>query len=313
MGTSTSEVYIGIDVSKTELDVAIWDSTRYYQFSNDEKGIKALINRIKGLSPTLIVLEASGGLEMAIVMAMVEKGLPAVIINPKRIRDFARSIGQLAKTDKIDAQVLAHFAKAVKPELRPLKTQEEAHLKALMTRRRQIITLLTAEKNRFYTTHPELKQHVLEHIEWLKQELNDLDKTIRQFINELPAWKEKEAILRSVPGVGPVTAATLLAELPELGLFNRQKMAALVGVAPINKDSGRKRGKRRVFGGRAAVRRVLYMAALSASKCNPVIKPYYESLLERGKEKKVALTACMRKLLSILNAMARDQQAWQVN
>ena len=230
MGTSTSEVYIGIDVSKTELDVAIWNSTLYYQFSNDAKGINALINRIKRLSPTLIVLEASGGLEMAIVMAMVEKGLPAVIINPKRIRDFARSIGQLAKTDKIDAQVLAHFAKAVKPELRPLKTQEEAHLKALMTRRRQINVMITAEKNRFYTTHPELKQHVFEHIEWLKQELNVLDKAIREFIDELPAWKEKEAILRSVPGVGPVTAATLLAELPELGLFNRQKMAALVGV-----------------------------------------------------------------------------------
>jgi len=201
METRTGEVYIGIDVSKTELDVAVWNTTKYYQFSNDAKGIKALLGKVTQLSPTLIVLEASGGLEMAIVQAMVEAGLPAVIINPKRIRDFARSIGQLAKTDKIDAQVLAHFAKAVKPELRPLKTQEEAHLKALMTRRRQINVMITAEKNRFYTTHPELKQNVFEHIEWLKKELNELDSAIRQFIDELPAWKEKETILRSVPGI----------------------------------------------------------------------------------------------------------------
>jgi transposase len=305
------EYFVGIDVSKAILDVAIWESEVYWQFGNEAEGWQELIKRLKILSPKLVVIEASGGLEQPVVAELYADGLPVAVVNPTRVRNFARSTGQLAKTDKLDAKVIAHFAQAVQPKVRPLRTADEAHLNALVTRRRQVITMLTAEKNRKTTTHSTLQEHVQQHIDWLQAELKELEKEIRLFIQQCPAWKEKEALLLSVPGVGPVTASTLLAELPELGTRNRQQIAALVGVAPLNHDSGKKRGKRRVFGGRASVRRTLYMATLVATKFNPVIRTFYERLLARGKEKKVALTACMRKLLVILNAMIRTNQAWR--
>jgi transposase len=256
------------------------------------------------------VVEASGGIEQPIVAELYLEKLPIAIVNPTRVRNFARSTGQLAKTDKLDARLIAHFAQAVRPKVRPLRTAEQEHLNALVTRRRQVVQILTAEKNRRSTSHSTLRKRLQQHIEWLNAELVALDEDIEQYIQESPSWRKKAALLRSVPGVGPVTASTLLAELPELGTRNRQQIAALVGVTPLNKDSGKMRGKRRVFGGRAPVRRALYMAALVATRVNPVIRSFYEHLLAQGKEKKVALTACMRKLLVILNSMIRNQQTW---
>lgn len=305
------EVFIGIDVGMAHLEVAVWDRETHWRVSNDGDGIEKLIPRLQPLSPTLIVVEATGGLELAVVAAMVTAKLPVAVVNPTRVRQFARSTGQWAKTDRIDARNLAHFAQAVRPRVRALRSEEEEHLAALVTRRRQVVVMLTAEKNRCISTRPQVRQRLEAHIEWLEEELSSLDEEIERFIDGNPLWEEKDSLLRSVPGVGPVTAATLLAELPELGTLNRQKIAALVGVAPVNKDSGKKRGKRRIFAGRASVRRALYMAALNASRFNPVIKSFYQRLLGRGKDKKVALTACMRKLLVILNSMVRDQEPWQ--
>jgi transposase len=235
-----------------------------------------------------------------------------VITNPRRVRAFARSTGRLAKTDKLDAKVLAHFGFAIRPEPRALPGEDEERLTGLLTRRRQILNMLTVEKNRLQTVCTEMQADIIEHILWLEAKLAKLDETIGEFIENAPEWKEKDAILQSVPGVGSVTSCTLLAMLPELGKLNRQQIAALVGVAPVNKDSGRRQAKRRVYGGRAAVRSVLYMATLSARKFNPIIREFYERLINQGKEKKVALTACMRKLLVILNAMMRTNQSWQL-
>jgi transposase len=304
-------VFIGIDVGKAYLEVAVWDADLSWQVSNDGDGIEKLVARLRGLSPTLIVVEATGGLELPVVADLALAKLPLAVVNPSRVRQFARSTGRLAKTDKLDAQVLAHFAQAVQPRTRPLRTEEEEHLAALVTRRRQLVAMVIAEKNRRISTRPQLLQRLEKHIQWLEEELKSLEEEIARFIDGNPLWEEKNAVLRSAPGVGPVTVSTLLADLPELGTLNRQKIAALVGVAPVNKDSGKKRGKRRVFGGRPAVRRTLYMATLSAIRFNPVIRSFYERLLRRGKEKKVALTACMRKLLVILNAMVRDNRQWQ--
>jgi len=312
MTDTETGAFIGIDVGKMYLDIAVWDSEIYWRVSNDGAGIEKLINRLQKLSPVLIVVEATGGLELPVVTALALAALPVAVVNPTRVRDFARSTGQLAKTDKLDARVLAHFAQAVRPQVRPLRSEEQEYLAALVTRRRQVVQMLTAEKNRKSSARPQIRKRVQKHIDWLTEELRALDEDIAKFIHSHPLWREKEALLRSVPGVGPVTACTILAELPELGTLNRQKIAALVGVAPLNKDSGRKRGKRRVFGGRASVRRTLYMATLTATKFNPVIKSFYENLLRRGKEKKVALTACMRKLLIILNSILRHQRPWQV-
>jgi transposase len=305
------EVFIGIDVGMAHLEVAVWDSKAHWRVSNDGDGIEKLIPRLQALSPTLIVVEATGGLELPVVASMAAAKLPVAVVNPTRVRQFARSTGQWAKTDRIDALNLAHFAQAVRPRVRALRSEEEEHLAALVTRRRQVVVMLTAEKNRCVSTRPHVRQRLQAHIEWLEEELSSLDEEIARFIDGNPLWQEKNSFLRSVPGIGPVTAATLLAELPELGTLNRQKIAALVGVAPVNKDSGKKRGKRRIFAGRASVRRSLYMAALNASRYNPVIRSFYQRLLGRGKEKKVALTACMRKLLVILNSMVRDQKPWQ--
>lgn len=310
MTTVADKVFIGIDVAKARLDLAVWGRAGISQYGNHEKGIKALVAVVQALEPTLVVLEASGGWEMMVVAELAFAELPVVVVNPTRVRDFARATGQWAKTDKLDALMLARFAQAVRPEVRPLRSEQQAHLTALITRRRQVVAILTAEKNRRSSTHGLLSQRLEAHISWMETERENLEKEIRGLVRKSPVWQAKERLLLTVPGVGPVTAFTLLAELPELGTLNRQKIAALVGVAPFNKDSGPRRGRRRIFGGRAGVRGALYMAALVASRSNPVIRTFYERLLARGKEKKVALAACMRKLLVILNAMIRDRRPW---
>lgn len=307
---TTREIYVGIDVSKQQLDMAIKGSDTTWQHGNDEPGILEVVNQLLTLDPVLVVIEASGGWEMTLVAELAYASLPVSVVNPTRVRNFARAAGTWAKTDKLDAMMIARFAEAIRPEVRPLRDEKERYLAALITRRRQTIYILTAEKNRRSTTYGRISKRLEGHIAWLEEELSSLDKEIKRFIQTSPVWVKNEALLKSVPGVGPVTSFTLLAELPELGTLSRQKIAALVGIAPFNKDSGPRRGKRRIFGGRAGVRSALYMAALVSSRANPIIREFYERLLERGKEKKVALTACMRKLLVILNAIVRDQKPW---
>lgn len=308
--SETAGIFIGIDVSKTWLDIAVHETNISWRVGNDDKGIADLIKRLKELKPTLIVLEATGGYEMHLVAEQAQANLPVVVTNPRKVRAFARSTGQLAKTDKLDAKMLAHFAAAIRPDVRPLPSEEEEQLTGLLVRRRQLVDMLTVEKNRLHTVRPALRDDIKEHITWLQAKLSKVDEEIDQFVRKTSLWKEKDDILQSTPGVGRVTSCTMLAMLPELGLLNRQEIAALVGVAPVNKDSGRKQGKRRVYGGRATVRSVLYMATLAAKRYNPQIKKFYDELLSRGKEKKVALTACMRKLLVILNAMIKKNQLW---
>lgn len=309
--TDTAEIFVGIDVSKARLDVAVHNQPSSWQADNTDAGIAELVKQLQAMTPTLVVLEATGGFELRLVAELAAVKLPVVVTNPRRVRNFARSTGKLAKTDKLDAKMLAHFAAALRPEPRSLPSDQEEQLTALLTRRRQIVDMLTVEKNRLHTVRATMRSDIEEHITWLTQKLDALDTEIDQFIQGSTLWQEKATLLKSVPGVGRITASTLLAMLPELGTLNRQQIAALVGVAPVNKDSGRKQGKRRIFGGRASVRSVLYMAALSAKKHNPKIKKFYEHLLKQGKEKKVALTACMRKLLVILNAMLRTNQPWR--
>ena len=304
-------IFVGIDVSKAWLDIAVHERETCWRAGNNDQGIADLVVELKKLVPALVLLEATGGFEMLLVAELADAGLPVVVTNPRRVRAFARSTGRLAKTDKLDAKLLAHFAAAVRPPVRTLPSDEEEQLTGLLTRRRQIVDMLTVEKNRLHTVRPALRSDIEEHITWLQEKLSKLDEEVDRFVQATPLWKEKDAILRSVPGVGRVTSSTLLAMLPELGKLNRQQIAALVGVAPVNKDSGRKQGKRRVYGGRADVRCVLYMAALAAKKFNPVIRNFYERLIKQGKEKKVALTACMRKLLVILNAMMRTNLPWR--
>jgi transposase len=309
--TTSAEIFIGIDVSKAQLDIAVHAQSTHWQTANTDNGIVELVQRLHALAPTLIVLEATGGFELRLVAELAAAQMPIVVTNPRRVRAFARSTGQLAKTDKLDAQMLAHFAAALRPPVRPLPTDQEEQLTALITRRRQLVEMLTIEKNRLHTTRPSMRSKIEAHIEWMTQELDALNDEIDQFIQGSALWQEKATLLRSVPGIGRITVSTLLAMLPELGTLNRQEIAALVGVAPVNKDSGRKQGKRRIFGGRAAVRSVLYMAALSATRTNSKIKKFYAHLVKQGKEKKVALTACMRKLLVIANAILRTKQAWR--
>jgi len=309
MATS-SEKYVGIDVSKDRLDVAVLGERQEKQVNHTQTGIAELVQWMLELQPALIVVEASGGYQRNVVEALFHAGLPVAVVNPARVRQFARACGLLAKTDKLDARVLAHFAAAIRPEVRSLRTEEEEQLTALLTRRRQVLDMLTVEKNRLVTVRAKMKSDLEAHIHWLSNSLKELDQEIEEFVKGSPIWKEKDTLLQSVPGVGPVTSATMLGLLPELGLLNRQEIAALVGVAPMNKDTGNKQGKRSIYGGRGDVRSVLYMAALSAKKHNPFIRKFYERLIRHGKEKKVALTACMRKLLVILNAMLRTHQPW---
>ncbi len=305
------ETYFGIDVSKDRLDVAVIPSRETWQCPNDEDGIGKLITRFKKLSPALIVLEPTGGLEAPVAAALSAEGMPVAIVNARQIRDYARAMGKLAKTDDLDALVMAEFAAAVKPQARQLRDEESEEIKAAVSRRRQLLEMLTAEKNRLGTARKNLKPGILAHIEWLKKEITDMDRDLRQRIEGSPIRRVKDDLLQSIPGVGRVLSATLLAELPELGKLNRRQIAALVGVAPFNRDSGMFKGKRSVWGGRAPIRAVLYMATLVSTRHNPVIRSFYQRLLERGKAKKVALVACMRKLLTIMNAILKNRRAWQ--
>lgn len=309
--STTSPVFVGIDVAKATLDVAIRPTPRQWQCTNDEASIAALVADLQALQPSHIVLEATGGYELPLVAALGAAGLPVVVVNPRQVRDFAKATGRLAKTDALDAHVLAHFAEAVRPPLRPLSETQAQALAALVARRRQLVEMLVAERHRRALARPPaIRAHVQAHITWLQQALADLDDDLDQQIRQSPLWREREDLLRSVPGVGRVLAVTLLAGLPELGQLNRKQIAALVGVAPLNRDSGSHRGRRQVWGGRALVRSTLYMATLTATRWNPVIRAFYERLCAAGKPKKVALTACMRKLLVIVNALLRHRTPW---
>jgi len=307
----TSELYIGVDVSKRWLEVQVYGEAQSRKIGNDVEGYASLIEQMKAIQPQLIVFEATGGYESRAVKALSEAGFAVSVVNPTRVRRFAEALGVLAKTDKIDAQVIAHFASVVRPATNSHLTPLEEQLAALVERRRQLLVIVVAEKNRLVTCPICMRDGIEEHITWLEERLERLETEIGNCISQKPEWKERAEIIDSVPGVGPVTASTMVAELPELGQLNRQKIAALVGLAPFNKDSGPKKGKRRIFGGRSGVRRTLYLAALSATKYNPVIRAFYQTLLQRGKEKKVALTACMRKLLVIINAMVRKGEVWR--
>jgi transposase len=303
--------FIGIDVSKEFLDVCIRPSGEVARVKNNEEGIAGLVARLIEIGPQLVVVEATGGYEALVVSMVALSKIPIAVVNPRQVRDFAKATGKLAKTDKLDAAVLAHFAEAVKPEPRPLADEQAAELSATLARRRQIVEMITAESNRMYATRSvKMRKSIYEHVAWLRRQLKDVDRTLDTMLREMPIWQEKEDLLRSVPGVGPVLSRTLLAELPELGTLDRGKIAALVGVAPLNRDSGTMRGKRTTWGGRASVRAPLYMATLVATQHNPVIRAVYERLVASGKAKKVALVACMRKLLITLNAMLRDQKEW---
>lgn len=304
-------VFVGIDVSKANLDVAIRPTGESWQMSNELEGIGRLVEQLGQVSPALIILEATGGYEAACASALAVAGLPVAVINPRQARDFAKSLGRLAKTDRIDAAVLAHFGEAVRPEVRKLADEQTVQLQALIVRRRQLIEMLVAEKNRVALAHRTVRPHLLEHVNWLEKELDQIDKGLREQLQKSPIWRENDDLLRSVPGVGLVTSTTLLAELPELGKLNRKKIAALVGVAPYNCDSGQMHGKRAIWGGHATVRSALYMATLSGIRYNPVIRAHYQHLRHLGKSAKVALVACMRKLLTILNAIIFSKSTWK--
>jgi transposase len=302
--------YVGIDVAKARLDIAVRPSGDQWSAPNDDAGITEIVTRLQDLAPTLVVLEATGGLELPVTAAVAAAGLPVAVVNPRQVRDFARATGRLAKTDRLDAQVLARFAEAVQPTPRPVPDAQAQELMVLLARRRQLIAMSVAERQRLASALRAVRARIEAHITWLDQELADVDAALRQSIRESPAWRVKARLLRSVPGVGPVLTTTLIAELPELGGLSRKEVAALVGVAPLNRDSGSLRGRRTVWDGRRRVRTALYMATLVAARHNPVIRSFYERLCAAGKAKKVALTACMHKLLTILNAMVNHDAPW---
>lgn len=307
---STTETFIGVDVSKQRLDVACRPTGLTFSEENNQAGITQLIKDLQKQAPRLIILEATGGLERALVVALLSAHLPVVVVNPRQVRDFARATGQLAKTDLIDARVIAHFGEAVKPEVRSLPDEMTQEMDALLTRRRQLVQMLAAERNHLVSAALPIRKSVKAHIGQLELMIKKLDQDLDQLITKSPIWKEKDNLYQSVKGIGPVMSRTLLAELPELGQLTRQEISKLVGVAPLNNDSGVYRGRRRCWGGRAGIRTTLYMATLSATRYNQVIREFYQRLVAKGKAKKVAIVACMRKLLTILNAMARDNRPW---
>jgi transposase len=310
----TQAVFVGIDISKAHLDVAIRPSGERHRVANEETAIRSLVLSLVEQSPTLVVLEATGGLETTLVMALAATRLPVVVINPGRVRHFARAVGKLAKTDRIDAAVIAQFAETVRPPSRSLPDARTQELAALLTRRRQLSEMITAEGNRLGSCRlATVRQNIEASIRWLKQQLKQISAELNDAVDENSCWREHVQLLRTVPGVGPVVATTLLAELPELGQLDRKRIAALVGVAPVNRDSGVLRGRRVVSGGRASVRTTLYMAAIVAARRNHIVRAFYQRLLAIGKPKKVALTACIHKLLTILNAMVRSNTPWQAN
>ena len=303
---------VGVDVSKDRLDVHLRPSGEAFAVARDGKGLEQLVERLAALDVSLVVVEATGGFETTVAAALAGAGLPLAVVNPRQVRDFARALGKLAKTDAIDAEVIALFAEKVRPEARPLASQEAQALGELVARRRQIVEMIGMEANRRrQAAAKSLVKNIDRHLAFLEKELADIDADIDAGVRASPAWREKEDLLTSVPGVGAVTARTLIAELPELGQLDRRKLAALVGVAPFNRDSGLWRGRRMIGGGRTSVRNALYMAALAATRWNPVIRAAYRRLVARGRPKKVALVACLRRLLTILNAILRDKIPWQ--
>ena len=306
-------IYAGIDVAKDRVDVALRPSGAAWSVAYDEAGVSGLASELQSLHPSAVVLEATGGLELPLAGALAAAALPVLVVNPRQVRDFAKATGRLAKTDALDAQVLAHFAEAVRPPVRPLPDSDTRELHSLTTQRNQVVAMLVAEKNRLGRASRAVAPRIQAHLQWLEQELDDLDEDLQQTLRRSPAWREKDELLRSVPGVGEQLSLVLLAHLPELGTMDRKRIAALVGVAPMNRDSGTMRGRRTVAGGRARVRAVLYMGALVASRHHPVIRSFYQRLLAAGKPKKLALVACMRKLLTILNGMAKSGHRWNQN
>jgi transposase len=301
--------YVGIDVSKATLDICTSDGAAW-QEANDDVSMTALRKRLMALAPALIVLEATGGYELRAAAALAAAGLPVAVVNPRQVRSHARSLGQLAKTDRIDARVLASFAERVRPQPRPLPDDDTRALDGLITRRRQLVAMLTAEKNRLEHAAPALRTQIKTHVAWLNRQLAKIDGDIDRTVRQSPLWRVKDDLLQSVPGIGKTTARSLLAQLPELGTLKEKQIAALVGVAPLNRDSGTLRGRRSVWGGRAQVRTALYMAAFASVRHNPVLRAFYRRLRGAGKPFKVAIVACMHKLLSILNAILRDRRTW---
>jgi transposase len=306
-------IWAGIDVSDESLDIAVRPTKEFWSVSNTETEIEEVVKKFLALTPELIVVEATGGLEVQVVTALASAKLPVVVVNPRQVRDFAKATGTLAKTDKLDAHVIAHFGEAVRPEIRPLRDEKLQELTDLVARRRQIVDMLTSEKNRLKRSSKKVAQDIKAHIIWLEKRLNKTDVELQKRMEESPVWRMKDEICRSVPGVGRILSLSLLTGLPELGKVSPRQIAALVGVAPFNHDSGKYHGRRIVWGGRANVRSVLYMATLIAIRFNASIKAFYERLTSKGKKPKVAITACMRKLLIILNAMVRDGVKWQEN
>jgi len=307
--------WIGIDVSQATLDVAVRPTGDVWQTDRTPAGLSSLVDQVRALTPERIVLEATGGYEVVVAAALASSHLPVVVVNPRQVRDFARATGQLATTDRIDAQVLAHFAEAIRPEVRPMPAATTRALSALVARRRQLQEMLTAEQNRLMAAAVQdapapLREQLGEHIDWLRRQLKQLDDDLNQQIQSSPVWREREELLRSIPGIGPIVSATLLSQLPELGHLDRKAIAKLVGVAPLNHDSGTMQGRRTIWGGRSAVRAALYMAALVATRHNPQIQAFYQRLLASGKPKKLALVACMHKLLLQCNAVLRTHTPW---
>jgi transposase len=305
-------VFVGVDVAKHRLDIHLRPSGESLTIDHDDENVAALVERLAALAPTLVVLEASGGMEVRLAVALAAAGLPVAVVNPRQVRSFARATGRLAKTDRLDAAAIAHFAEAVRPAVRPLADEATRHLQALVARRRQLLEMLTAERNRRHAAAPALHGRIDAHLRWLEEALVEIERDLDGAVRGSGIWRAKEELLRSVPGVGPVSARTLLAQLPELGSLTRRQAAALVGVAPFNRDSGRMRGRRTIWAGRAALRACLYMAAVAAARgSNPAIAGFYRRLRQAGKPAKLALTACMRKLVVTLNAMLRTGTAWQ--
>ncbi len=304
------ETYVGVDVSKAHLDVAVHGGAAW-RVSHDPKGLATLMTRLHARAPALVVCEATGGWEGALVAALHAADVPVAVVNPRQARDFARSTGKLAKTDTLDAAALAHFAQAIQPAAQPAPDAATVTLRAVLARRAELVVLRAGERSRLALAHAAVTPHIDAHCRWLDAAITALDAELAMLIEESEGWRARRALLESVPGVGPVLATTLLAALPELGTLSHKQVAALVGVAPVNRDSGTKRGRREVSGGRKGVRGALYMATLAATRCNPVIRAHFRQLRERGKAFKVALVACMRKLLTILNAMMKQQTPWQ--
>ena len=309
----STRCFVGVDVSKADLEIGVIPGSKTWKVSNDGPGIQQLIDSLVSLSPSVIVIEATGGYETLVASSLAMAQLPVVVINPRHVRSFAKAIGVLAKTDRIDCLVLAQYGKSINPEPRPLKDEQAQELTAMLGRRKQLVEMLTMEKNRIDKTTNSVLDYIHAHIVWLESQLQQVDNHLHNSIKNSPVWREKDKIIRSVPGAGPVLSVTLISELPELGILNRRQIAALVGVAPFNCDSGKRKGYRRVWGGRALIRSILYMATLSAVRCNPVIRSFYKRLIAAGKKPKVSLTACMRKLLIIINSMVRNGSLWNQN